>query len=505
MAQLRLQLGAIRFRRCRDCATGGILDKGDDVGALAIRSGDDLLAQFAFHAAHGARQMFDSMAGVAHTIDGRVKDVAHVIDQARDRRVRADSVAPAAGRAVLGDPLRVLVTDAGHVAERGRYGRHPAETGEGIGKHVVALTPGVERPRLFPEAVDVGGGIGTDGQTLEHGRQGLDLQQSGVGLFGVDDVGGDLDELIVATTHDPQVVFDHTGALAAELVLQLILDGGKQLLFGEARLRHHRRRLEEGALEGDALHAQLQLRIGRLLAGDLEAVDGEDADLVLTNRVLVARGNISPQLGRRRAVALNDEDATFLQTCNGVGVLHDLRVRRQHDVDVVILTVYADRLGRGRQVVSRGLTLLLRAVLGVRLDVIAEQVEEGHRQILARGDRAPAADGMEPRRDAACRHQVGVLAAVQGQILHVRVGLEDLFLMGPLFRCAWIVTDKVDGQVEEFLAFALGEHVLHRGDQPFRLQVTAAHAEGAGVQWRCVGELRVDGVIGVRQVAVLTA
>ena len=107
----------------------------------------------------------------------------------------------------------------------------------------------------------------------------------------------------------------------------------------------------------------------------------------------------------------------------------DVGVRRKHHVDIEVIAVDADGLGRGGQVIGGRLTLLLRPVLGVRLDVIAQQIEQRHRQVLARGDRAPAADRMHADRDAVLRHQVGVFGAVDSEILHACVGVRDLDLM----------------------------------------------------------------------------
>ncbi len=67
------------------------------------------------------------------------------------------------------------------------------------------------------------------------------------------------------------------------------------------------------------------------------------------------------------------------------------------------LGVEPDRLA-GEGGVERGrLPLLLRPVLRVRLDVHPEQLERGHRQVLAHGDGAPAAH----RVDADARRSLG--------------------------------------------------------------------------------------------------
>jgi hypothetical protein len=47
-----------------------------------------------------------------------------------------------------------------------------------------------------------------------------------------------------------------------------------------------------------------------------------------------------------------------------------------------------------------------------------------------------------------------------------------------------LVAQEVDGEVELPLLLAVGQHVLDRGDDPFGLQVAAAHSEAAGVELR---------------------
>ena len=101
--------------------------------------------------------------------------------------------------------------------------------------------------------------------------------------------------LVEAAAHDAQVVLDHAGALAAELVLQLVADRLEQRRLVEAGLLHRAGRGEERALEGDALHAQLQLRVARLLARDLEGVEVEDLDLLVDDDLLEGRRECSAQ------------------------------------------------------------------------------------------------------------------------------------------------------------------------------------------------------------------
>ena len=159
--------------------------------------------------------------------------------------------------------------------------------------------------------------------------------------------------------------------------------------------------------------------------------------------------------------------------------MEDVGVRRHHHVDEEILAVDPDRLRCDRQVVGRRLALLLRSVLGVRLDVVAEQVEQRHRQVLAGGDRPPAAHRVEADRDAPLGHQVGILRTVDRELADVRVGRFDGLLVLLLLIRDRLVAQEVDRQVEHLLVLACRQHVLHRSDQPLGLEVAAAHPERA--------------------------
>jgi hypothetical protein len=92
---------------------------------------------------------------------------------------------------------------------------------------------------------------------------------------------GDLVDFRITAAHHGQVVLHHARALGAELGLQLLFNGAEQRFFGQARVGAHRRRVEERALEGVALHAQLQFGAAGFVACDLECVEVINADLLL--------------------------------------------------------------------------------------------------------------------------------------------------------------------------------------------------------------------------------
>jgi hypothetical protein len=293
----------------------------------------------------------------------------------------------------------------------------------------------------------------------------------------------DLGQFGVAAPHHAQVVGYHARALAAELRLQLRLDRGEQRVLGQAGIGHGRAGGEERALEGDALHAQLQLGGPGLLAGDLEGVEVEHADLVVDDELLRPEREAGP--GLLAEVGLDDEEAALLQAGQRVAVAEHGRVGREHDVDEDVFAVDADRLRRRREVVGGGLALLLRAVFRIGLDVPAEQFEQGHRQVLAGGDRAPAADRVHAHGDRALGQQVGVFRAAHAQFADARILVGDVLLMHLVLRVDRI-TREVDREVEELALRTVRQHVLHRADQRLGLQVARSEPVAARVQARHV-------------------
>ncbi len=229
--------------------------------------------------------------------------------------------------------------------------------------------------------------------------------------------------LVEAATDHPNVVLDDALAQLPELLGELSLDPLEQLLLVEPLLLHERRDPEEGAHERGTLHAVAQLGVAGLLRRDVEAVDGVDLEVPLLDLAPGGRRERLPQLLGREA-ALDHEHAARLEACQRIRVAEDVRVRREHHVDVLQLGVDADRLRRQRGVEGGGLALLLRAVLRVRLDVQARHLEGGHRQVLAGRDRAPAADGVDTDRDRAFRHQVDGARRIESQVRDVGVGVE---------------------------------------------------------------------------------
>ncbi len=167
----------------------------------------------------------------------------------------------------------------------------------------------------------------------------------------------------------------------------------------------------------------------------------------------------------------------------------------------MVFAVDLDGFRRGGEIIGGGLSFFLRAVFGIGLDIVAQQFVEGHGQVFAGGDRAPAANGVHAHGDRAFGQQVGVFTALDLQFVDFRIAFADLLEVDFLFRGRAFFAHKVDGQVEEFAVRAVGQHVLEGADHVAGLQVAAAHAETTGVEHGGVAEFGVGGQQRVGQIA----
>jgi hypothetical protein len=129
------RLFALGLRRLGDGGVDGLVDERADADAVAV----DHAAQLLLQRAHGAAEVARRPAAALDARHRRVEDVGHAADQAGDGAVRALRVAVAAGRAVLGDPLRVLEADLRHVAEDARGRRHQRGADERVDQVVEPL------------------------------------------------------------------------------------------------------------------------------------------------------------------------------------------------------------------------------------------------------------------------------------------------------------------------------------------------------------------------------
>ena len=282
---------------------------------------------------------------------------------------------------------------------------------------------GVEfRERLHRGAGDLCGGHGDAAATgraaTGRGREMVfaDGREQRVAHRGAVGIGGgavrDFDDAGPALVHDGHVRRDDGVAEAAEFFDVLFVDDALELRLGDAEGLEERGDAEEGAEEGIPLHAELELGLVRGFAGDVEAGQNEDADLVFLDEAAVFRGDALPgDLGR--VARFPDEGAAFFQAVEGIGVGEGFRVAAEDDVDVVELAVHLDALGGDGEVVIGGRALFLGAVFrvghhvdlfhefaggvvgGIRFGNELAEVADDGAEVFARGDHAPAADGVE--------------------------------------------------------------------------------------------------------------
>ena len=208
----------------------------------------------------------------------------------------------------------------------------------------------------------------------------------------------------------------------AELLHVLLVHDVAVLLLRDAELLQHGADGEERAEEGVALHAELQVAAVGGLAGDFEAGQREDANLLVDDLLARPEGQVLPR-ALAFGIRLPDQAAAFLHAVERIGVGEGLGIAAENDGHVAQIAVDANAVLGGDHEVAGGRALLLRAVLGIGADVnhflgIAHvvdqavalveqivQVAEDGAEVLAGGDGAPSADGVEADRDRAFGQQ----------------------------------------------------------------------------------------------------
>ena len=154
-------------------------------------------------------------------------------------------------------------------------------------------------------------------------------------------------DFVEATAHHAQVVLHNALPLAAELVMQLFVDGLEQALLVQTGFLRQWRGGKERTLEGIALHAVLQFRVGGLFTCNPESVEIEHPEAVVDNQLAGLTRKAGPYLIRALQAVLDDEDPALFQSGQGTGVAEYIWVRRHHHVHEVVLAVEADRFRRG--------------------------------------------------------------------------------------------------------------------------------------------------------------
>src|SRR5208283_1657646 len=209
-------------------------------------------------------------------------------------------------------------------------------------------------------------------------------------------------------------LYDPVAALA-EVLPQRLLDAGIDLFVRHLAFPRVGRQLEEGPQQDDALHAHLQVGHRRDFASDLDHVDVEESDLLLADALLVLGWNALPDVRRVGVWRLEEDRAAGYQALERLSAEDGGRIVDADEIDMLQLAVDVDmRVGNG-QVVGGRQALLLRAVLRIRLHVLAEDVAGNGGDDLVRRHGAEAADRVAAHREAAAGTEVRILGHFQRQ------------------------------------------------------------------------------------------
>ncbi len=432
------------------------------------------------------------------------QEVVDLVDGVGDRRVGAGERALHAAGAQLGQEVRHVAPEQALVLAGRRTARHE-ETGAGedrrLGDGAGAERPGDHLLVVAPvEQAVTGGGLRAVAHVGRH-LHGVQRQHVGEVVDAAQRVGVvvDTDGVLEPVADDRHVAGGDGGALGAELLLDLLLDLGEDgLLVGAAGEPVHV--ADDRADEGDAHHPGLQAGRRCVPLGDGEGVDHEEVDALGADGAPCLAGQAAPDVLGGGA-GLHDEGAALDQAPERVGVAEDLVVGADHDLDVLEVGVGdQDRLGRQGDVVVGGCAGLLRAVLGRRLGVHAEDPGEDVGEQLAGGDGAVAADGVEPDPGRVVGQQVGVGLGLERHQLGLGVRRpQPLLELGQVL--AGGVAEELAAEVDQRRRVG-AQHVLVGGHQVPRLQVVATEAEDRGGEPGCAAQ-RGDAGVPVGGVGVL--
>ena len=407
--------------------------------------------------------------------DRGVENLLHAVHETRNRGVGALDPALRAAGALLGDELRHLEAHVGHVADGARRRRHDAHRGKRIRNAVLALL--AEEADLLPESPGVADPV-LRGRHIQ--GQGDRRHRARPFIADLDSGRVELAQLGESAPDDAQVVFHRAVAQVSELLLELGMKAIEERGLVQPFACRQRRGGKEGAHERRALHAVSELGVRRFVVGDPERVETEQADPPLQDRAPRRCRQRPPQLARL-AVALDDEDPTLSQSSQGVRMPEHIRVRREHHVNLLQFAVEPHRLLRENPVEGGGLPLFLRAVFRVGLNVQPEQLEGGHRHVLAHRHRAPAANRVDAEGERPLRQQVHLASGRERQPGQMGISVHELVLPDLELGQLRVFADEIDAQVELPAPGAPRQHVLHGGDDVAGLEVAAAQAKAPGV------------------------
>ena len=180
-------------------------------------------------------------------------------------------------------------------------------------------------------------------------------------------------------------------AAFAEVFADVFLDGFQHLLVAHARAGGEGRDLDEDADEADALHALLEVGIGRDLFRDLHGVEIVNLQPLVADELLAIGWDVAPDVRRIGLRALDEHAALGRDAVERIAEVEGVHVVERNELDVVQLAVCADVRVGDSEVIGRGQALLLGAVLWIRLHVEVEQLADESGDELVRRDAAEAA------------------------------------------------------------------------------------------------------------------
>ena len=190
-----------------------------------------------------------------------------------------------------------------------------------------------------------------------------------------------------AFANDGHVTVDNTAALGAEFLGDLGADLLQHRLargtFGDAL-----HMAADGADEGNAHHAGLQLRRRRVLDRHCEGIDDMEMDVALANGAPRHCRQALPGFQQWPAT-LQNERAALRQAAQRVGVAEHLVVRRNHNLHVLELGVGDfHRFRAQRDVIIRRSAAFLRAIFRRRFGMQVQRAGQDVGQQLAGCHRA---------------------------------------------------------------------------------------------------------------------
>ena len=194
------------------------------------------------------------------------------------------------------------------------------------------------------------------GHGFQNRQQRFAAQAGAVGRGNIAD--NDLADAFKTLRHHFHVRLHNSVAELAELLHILLVDHVAILLRRNTELIEQRADLEEGAEKCVALHAELQIAAVGGLAGNVEARQGEDANVLVDNLLARPDWKLLPRL-LAFLVALPHKSSALLNAVQRIGVSECLGITAQNSGHVAQVAVDANTvLGRHHKVAGRRALLL---------------------------------------------------------------------------------------------------------------------------------------------------